>query len=294
MGCGGSLWFSWPVCFHCHLPCSQKLQVELIWLDTAATNVPWICGREGGWGLTGLGIYSIYSFFLFSGFSFIEYRSFRLESFSWLLVICLLRILLPGRCREDGVSMFLHLWNPLWVLECCHPLHHFSAPDPGLSLNVYPDYYFCLFSFPSRSSPPALHWNFISWGWGKSLIGSDSCLCRFLACFPCLPNKPTTFRYLNAWSSQMCFCVGHRIDHLSYSCPSYCNFKERDLEVLLHCNVADIIDPDNEFLKFLVDRTLCIVFHCGGFSGIFSKRYCMLLSTIFLNVYLTIYNFFLK
>lgn len=53
----------------------------------------------------------------------------------------------------------------------------------------------------------------------------------------------------------MCFCVRQRIDHLSYSCSS-CNFKEKDLEVLLHSDVADIIDPDHEFLKFLVDRAL--------------------------------------
>ena len=186
VGCGGSLWFCWPVCSYCHLSVARSCRWSWFELTQLLPRSPGLVG-EGGWGQTGLGVYS---FFLFSGFSCIDYSPLRLESFSWPFTICLVRILLPGRSEEDGVGMFLHLWNPLWVLECCHPLHHFSAPDPGLSLDVYPDYCLCLFSLPSRSSPPVLHWNFISWGCGKSLIGSDSCLCPSLACVPCLSDKP--------------------------------------------------------------------------------------------------------
>lgn len=133
VGCDGSPWVSWPY-FHCLLPVARSCR----WSRSVLSWQGYYQGLQDVWGSiwrgkTGSDVYGFF-FFLMS-LAAISIRPLRLESFSWLLVICR-EDFTAGR-PEEGEWAGSWIWNPLsdddgfGVLP---PVALFLFPGPELIL----------------------------------------------------------------------------------------------------------------------------------------------------------------
>lgn len=190
-----------------------------------------------------------------SGFRCNEYRPLRLEScfclfqnlscedltFKWAMggsSSCI--------CKVFCLMMTVYGRLPSFALLLC--------PDSGLSLNVCwtprPGCCLCPSVLPSRGHTPIFHCYHIIWGYRKCQTASAA----LVSVLPCpAPHLLCLLPYAHRQMSQctdpsdMFVCwAGNSL--LNYICPTYCNFKGRDLEVFLWCHTADLTSPSILFL----------------------------------------------